>query len=175
MAKQFHVEAGNVWDQALDQAVAQAVRSIERGQGPSQPKLPLRVQNLTLSSADVLFLHVWPRSRVELPKLRSLLARFWERLGSCLEASVASALCKDVTFNKARTEVRFFLPVSKTDTQAKGCVRSHVCICKLRHDDGCAHSSESSLLFTRLQKCGCPKNRHPLCSYHALLDMCLGP
>lgn len=93
VAKQFHVEAGNVWDQALDQAVAQAVRSIERGQGPSQPKLPLHVQNLTLSSADVL--------STRLAQISSGAAQLAEPFGTLLGATwfllrgleVASALC----------------------------------------------------------------------------------
>ena len=81
---------------------------------------------------------------------------------------IANVVGNDVRFNKANRSVTVRLPVSKTDTEGKGCERTHICICSPRHVPGCAASTPPALMFTSLQKCSC---RHPLCVFHALLDL----
>ena len=58
---------------------------------------------------------------------------------------VSNVRCQDVKFSRDPRHVTLQLPVSKTDPEAKGCARTHCCICY--------------------------KSREPLCVYHALLDI----
>ena len=83
---------------------------------------------------------------------------------------LANVQCQDVSFNKERREVSLKLLVSKTDVQAKGCVRTHRCTCLLVHSDDCRSTQSPALRFTPLQTCSCTRGRHCLCPFHALLS-----
>ena len=84
---------------------------------------------------------------------------------------VAGVTGADLRFNRAERSVTVRLPVSKTDLEGKGCERRHVFVCSLEHDQGCPHSGDLATMFTALQKCNCSSGRHPLCVFHALLEL----
>ena len=53
VAKCKHIEAGFQWTQQLDLARSQAIRSIQRGMGPSSPKLDLFFDNVKVGLCGV--------------------------------------------------------------------------------------------------------------------------
>ena len=172
VAKCKHIEAGFQWTQQLDLARSQAIRSIQRGMGPSSPKLDLFFDNVKLdfaASLDSAYdeLELPLTVRVKEPFVTALTAVWFLLRG----IEIANVVGNDVRFNKANRSVTVRLPVSKTDTEGKGCERTRICICSPRHDPGCAASTPPALMFTSLQKCSCREGRHPLCVFHALLDL----
>eukprot|EP00439_Symbiodinium_sp_Y106_P052492 s2729_g7.t1 len=146
------------------------------GDGPSSPKLDLFFDNVKLDFSASLAsaydeLEVPLTVRVKEPFVTALTAVWFLLRG----IEIANVVGNDVRFNKGNRSVTVRLPVSKTvaktDTEGKGCERTHVCICSPRHDPGCAASTPPALMFTSLQKCSCREGRHPLCVFHALLDL----
>ena len=147
-------------------AKSQAIRSIQRGMGPSSPKLDLFFDNVKLDFSASLAsaydeLEVPLTVRVKEPFVTALTAVWFLLRG----IEIANVVGNDVRFNKGNRSVTVRLPVSKTDTEGKGCERTHICICSPRHDPGCAASTPPALMFTSLQKCSCREGRHPLCVY----------
>ena len=57
----------------------------------------------------------------------------------------------------------------KADPTARGCHRTHACICSRKHDPDCNRTGDEALLFTPLQQCSCSLGRHPLCAFQAAL------
>ncbi|CAE7265094.1 DNMT3A [Symbiodinium sp. CCMP2592] len=169
VAKGEHRAQGHDWSPALDHAVAQAVRSITRGMGPSAAKLdfPLEACSRQFDSdieAAYARLQVPSAARIDYPSDTGLVAAWFLLRG----LEISSVLCEDVSFSREGI-VRLNLPISKTDPTARGCHRSHACICSRTHDPGCGRSGDEALLFTPLQQCNCSLGRNPLCAYHAAL------
>ena len=73
--------------------------------------------------------------------------------------------CRDVIFNRQARTVKLQLPVSKTDTEAKGCYRVHKCICDPRHEQDCRDTAPPELFGTAFQKCSCTSGMNTLCVY----------
>ena len=146
VAKGKHVEAGYTWSQTLDLARSQAIRSIVRGMGPAAPKLDLHLESAPVNFDDALKLTavrlVLPEDvRLPFPGPTAIGASWFLLRG----IEVSNVRCQDVTFSRDPRQVTLQLPVSKADPEAKGCARTHCCICY--------------------------KSREPLCVYHALLDI----
>ena len=172
VAKQKHREAGFTWGPELDEARAQCLRSINRGLGPATPKLDLRIEN-----ADDRFASLLQQAYLELK------VSFEDRLQFAAQACItacwfmlrgielANVQARDVVFNRQARTVKLQLPVSKTDTEAKGCYRVHKCICDPRHEAGCSNTTPPELFGTAFQKCSCKSGLHVLCVYHALLQV----
>ena len=169
VAKSEHRAHGYDWPASLDHAVAQAVRSITRGMGPSSAKLdfPLEVCSRSFEG-DVVraysTLQVPEHARIEAPADTGIVASWFLLRG----LEISSVVCEDIAFARDGL-VKLHLPVSKVDPTARGCHRSHACICERRHDPGCSRSGDEALLFTPMQRCDCSLGRHPLCPYHAAL------
>ena len=72
---------------------------------------------------------------------------------------------------KRRCEVTLQLPVSKVDPEAKGCSRTHCCICRPVQSSTCAASTSQALMFTPLQSCSCREGHERLCVFHALMNI----
>ena len=160
VAKQRHREAEYAWTDALDLAVQQAVRSINRGLGPARLKRDLFVDRAP-SDLDAQ-LHA-AYSRLQVPAEHQfaepcavLAVATWFLLRGI---EVANVRCTDLHLNRGERLVRLSLPVSKTDPAAKGCERSHVCICKPVHDPGCRSGCPPEVMFTQLQTCSCARGR----------------
>ena len=169
VAKCKHIEAGFQW---TDLARSQSIRSIQKGMGPAAPKLDIFFDNVRLDLAESLSsayneLEVPIPTRVKEPYVTALTAVWFLLRG----IEIANVFGSDVKFNKANRSVTVRLPVSKTDTEGKGCERTHVCICSPRHRPSCSASTPASLMFTSLQKCSCTEGRRPLCVFYALLDL----
>ncbi|CAE7206162.1 ftsH [Symbiodinium natans] len=146
IAKSKHVEAGHPWSQAMDLARSQAVRSITRGIGPSMPKLDLHLE-LAPAMLDETLKAVANRLRIptdlRLPFMGpTAVAASWFLLRGI---EISNVQCRDVTFQCELYQVTLQLPVSKVDTEAKGCARTHCCVCR--------------------------GGRQTLCVFHALLDI----
>ena len=172
VAKQKHREAGFSWGPDLDEARAQCLRSINRGLGLATPKLDLRIEN-----ADDRFASLVQRAHLELK------VPFDDRLEFASQACIvacwftlrgielANVQARDVIFNRQARTVKLQLPVSKTDTEAKGCYRVHKCICDPRHEQDCRDTAPPELFGTAFQKCSCTSGMNTLCVYHALLQV----
>ena len=148
VAKSEHRAHGHDWPASLDHAVAQAVRSITRGMGPSSAKLdfPLEVCSRSFDG-DVVraysTLQVPEHARIEAPADTGIVASWFLLRG----LEISSVVCEDIAFARDGL-VKLHLPVSKVDPTARGCHRSHACICERRHDPGCYRSGDEALLFT---------------------------
>ena len=149
VAKQKHVEAGFPWGHDLDRQ--QTLRSVERGQGPSRPKLPLKISAATADAMGELDSQAWKfgQARLLAPK-ETLIAATWFLLRGL---EIASARCADLALFRAKREARLRLPVSKTDVTAKGCERTHACICNLVHEPTCPSQAPAELLFVADEGC----------------------
>ncbi|CAE7859234.1 unnamed protein product, partial [Symbiodinium microadriaticum] len=113
-----------------------------------------------------------PRVRELIGVRRDIYARgSLQRIGLAPGIEVAGVTGANLRINRAERSVTVRLPVSKTDLEGKGCERRHVCVCSLEHDQGCPHSGDLATMFTALQKCNCSSGRHPLCVFHALLEL----
>ena len=169
VAKSEHRSQGHEWSPALDHAISQAVRSITRGMGPASAKLdfPMELCSRDFSS-DVQSayesLQVPSSAQVADPADTGIVAAWFLLRG----LEISSVVCSDISFSR-EGRVKLELPVSKNDPSARGCSRTHCCICSRQHDPGCSRSGDEALLFTPLQKCACSLGRHPLCPYHAAL------
>ena len=175
VAKQRHREAEYAWTDALDLAVQQAVRSISRGLGPARPKRDLFVDRAPSNLDDQLRAAY---ARLQVPAEHQfaepcavMAMALWFLLRGI---EVANVRCTDVHLNRGDRLVRLCLPVSKTDPGAKGCERSHVCICKPVHDSGCRSTCPPEVMFTQLQTCSCTGGRQPLCPFHGALRLAIG-
>ncbi|CAE7632238.1 DD3-3 [Symbiodinium sp. CCMP2592] len=169
VAKSEHRAQGFEWSPSLDHAVAQAVRSITRGMGPSAAKLDFPLESCSRSlELDIerayASLQVPASSRIEAPADTGIVAAWFLLRG----LEISSVVCEDVSFSREGL-VKLSLPVSKNDASARGCSRTHACICSRQHDPGCNRSGDEGMLFTPLQQCSCSLGRHPLCPYHAAL------
>ena len=109
-------------------------------------------------------LQVPEHARIEAPADTGIVASWFLLRG----LEISSVVCEDIAFARDGL-VKLHLPVSKVDPTARGCHRSHACICERRHDPGCYRSGDEALLFTPMQRCDCSLGRHPLCPYHAAL------
>ena len=134
VAKQRRRETEHPWTDVLDLAVQQAVRSISRGPGPSRPKRDLFVDrapsDLDEQVVVLTFVCRWPPEHQFVEPCAVLAVALWFLLRGI---EVANVRCTDVTLNRGDRLVRLSLPVSKTDPAARGCERSHVCVCKPFH------------------------------------------
>ena len=171
VAKSLHRAAGHEWNDRLDFAVQQATRSIVRGMGPSAIKRDVPLERVSNDFAEELEkayddLRVPVDQRMFAPADTVGLAAWFLLRG----LEMATVRCEDVALTRSG-EVRLHLPVPKTDPSAKGCHRSHICLCDRRHDPDCRQAGDVSALFTSLQRCACSTGRHPLCPYHAALRM----
>ena len=171
IAKSQHRELGFPWSADLDLAVSQAVRSVTRGMGPARLKHDFVLENAPADFGAQLhlaydILKVPPEQRFASPE-GVVVSACWFMLRGI---ELANVRCADVTFRRDERSVRIRLPVSKTDTEAKGCERSHSCFCRPRHAPGCASSQDAATMFTPLQKCQCQAGRQPLCVFHAMLS-----
>ena len=172
IAKSRHIEAGHTWSQQLDLARAQAIRSITRGIGPAATKLHISFDNVRLDFSFALTkayteMEVPMSLRVKEPFATAITALWFLLRG----IEVAGVKGEDVRFNRSERAVTVRLPVSKTDLEGKGCERRHVCICSLEHDSQCPFAEDRATMFAALQKCKCSSGRHPLCVFHALLEL----
>ena len=164
VAKQRHREADYAWTDALDLAVQQAVRSVSRGLGPARPKRDLFVDRAPSDLNDQL-LKAYERLQVPVEH------QFAE---PCAVLAVALwFLLRGIEVANVRL-VRLSLPVSKTDPSAKGCERSHVCICRPVHAPGCRSRCPPEVMFTQLQTCSCTGGRQALCPFHGALRLAIG-
>ena len=156
-----------MWGPDRDEARAQALRSINRGLGPSTPKLDLK-----LESAGLRFVQEVNMAFDELNVLSGERIRFAAQ--ACVTAcwfmlrgmELANVQARDVTFNRAARTVKLQLPVSKTDTEAKGCFRIHRCICDPLHDPECRQTTPPELFGAAFQICSCRNGKNTLCVYH---------
>ncbi|CAE7275931.1 yciC, partial [Symbiodinium sp. CCMP2456] len=174
VAKQKHKQAGFVWGPDLDEARAQALRSINRGLGPSTPKLDLRLENAGprfTQEVNVAFdeLRVPQADRIRFAAQACITACWFMLRG----IELANVQGRDITFNRAARTVKLQLPVRKTDTEAKGCYRVHRCICNPTHSSECSQTTPPELFGTLFQKCLCTDGMSKLCVYHALLQVVL--
>ena len=146
VAKSEHRAHGHDWPASLDHAVAQAVRSITRGMGPSSAKLdfPLEVCSRSFDG-DVVraysTLQVPEHARIEAPADTGIVASWFLLRG----LEISSVVCEDIAFARDGL-VKLHLPVSKVDPTARGCHRSHACICERQHDPGCSRSGDEALV-----------------------------
>ena len=161
VAKGYHKQAGY--------AVSQALRSINRGIGPSSAKLDIPLERMGRAfscemEAAFVALRVPQDQRLWFPGDAVIVASWFLLRG----VEMANLRCEHVSFTRAG-EVKLYLPISKTDPTARGCHRSHMCICSRQHSPTCPVQSDTHLLFTPAQQCSCDSGRHPLCAYHAAL------
>ena len=152
----------------------QAIRSVLRAVGPSEPQLDLEIDKATDKFAGQMaaaYNQLQQPEHVRLPcPAETATAASWFLLRG---VEIANVTCADVSFHKERRAVNLRLPVSKTDVEAKGCERTHVCICNPVHAAGCPAETHPALMFTRLQKCSCAHGRALLCVFHAVMHIVL--
>ena len=103
VAKCKHIESGFQWTQQLDLARSQAIRSIQRGMGPSSPKLDLFFDNVKLDFSASLAsaydeLEVPLTVRVKEPFVTALTAVWFLLRG----IEIANVVGNDVRFNKGQ-------------------------------------------------------------------------
>ena len=120
------METGIQWTHKLEQVRQQAPRSVMRGLGPSALKLDLRLDRVTTTFAEDLAQAAKelaiPDDCIAVDPFAAVVTASWFLLRGI---ELANVQCQDVSFNRERREVSLKLPVSKTDVQAKGCVRTH--------------------------------------------------
>jgi hypothetical protein len=122
-AKGKHCEA-HVWSDALVRCRAECIQSTQRGIGPARQclEIPLvALARLSLSSEPLV-----PSGPI-CPGAWATLASFHMLRGAESALALATSLVVD---DKALTE-SWYLPVSKTDPQAAGCLRSWGCVCHI--------------------------------------------
>ncbi len=119
----------------VEAAITRAIRSINRGKGPDKPKDSFRLEQLDNSdkaddfeSFAIRHLrdHGIPEDELPLSCLTIVVESTWFLLRGI---ELAAALREDWTFDDQHQCLRWNLPVSKTDTEAKGAIRSHHCSC----------------------------------------------
>ena len=172
VAKSMRMEAGHHWCQALELARAQALRSIGRGMGPAEPKLDLHLESAPTefdAALQEVAAHAGVPQDARLPFMgATAVSASWFLLRGI---EISNVQCRDVTFRSDLRQVTVQLPVSKVDQEAKGCSRTHCCICSPTHTPTCLASTPPALMFTPLQKCSCKQGHERLCVFHALLNV----
>ena len=122
--KNQHIRLGHPWTNALDLELKEGKRACERGIGPPQKCGAFDMQklaNLTISGDPLCTAGpMWPREG-------TLCGCWW----AMREIELSAARCMQVTFLGGQGCGRcvFDLPVSKTDPQAVGKKRTHMCAC----------------------------------------------
>ena len=139
-AKAEHLKLHS-WDDALERCKRQCIQSTQRGIGPCKQAVEIPVRELaSLGLGDRQLVDDGPLS----PGAWAILSSFHMTRG----AESACALASSLTVDNARRTESWFLPVSKTDPTARGCLRTWGCVC----GEGLAVAVA------------------PLCPYHAALS-----
>ena len=132
-------------------AVAQALRSINRGLGPRKAK-----RDLFLDSVPEDLGISWCNVRLQVPqeqqlprRLLAVIVASWLMLRGL---EFANFKCGDVVFNRGDRQVKLSLPVSKVDP---ACRRVHSCFRDRRHLPSCTSPCALEVLFTPWQTCVC--------------------
>ena len=115
-AKHHHIEQGHDFNDPLKLAAARADRAVSRGQGPAQQAVAVELETVgkLKCQRDPLVVDgaVWP------------VAAF---VVGCMfllrEIELAAMEFRDLTFDAVKKVVTVRLPVSKSDSKAKGCER----------------------------------------------------
>ena len=119
----------------VDAAIQHAKRSCNRGMGPDKPKDSFCLEVLDDGDSSDKFTtfvhehlrsHGVPSGSVPLNCIAVVVCATWFLLRGL---EIATAKLGDWTFDEARRCLYWDLPVSKTDTEAKGATRSHFCSC----------------------------------------------
>ena len=139
-AKAEHLKLHS-WDDALERCKRQCIQSTQRGIGPCKQAVEIPVRELaSLGLGDRQLVDDGPLS----PGAWAILSSFHMTRG----AESACALASSLTVDNARRTESWFLPVSRTDPTARGCLRTWGCVC-----------GEGSAVAVA-----------PLCPYHAALS-----
>jgi hypothetical protein len=120
--REKHVDAGHIWTSDLERSRKQCVASTQRGIGPPRQCVeipPSRVCGLGLGADPVV------EGGPICPGHWATLCAFHILRG----AESASALATSLTVDPESERETWWLPSSKTDTQAAGCVRTWGCVC----------------------------------------------
>ena len=135
-ARQEHVEKYKADPSPdVDAAIQHAKRSCNRGMGPDRPKDNFCLEVLDTNESGGEFTdfahkhlrdHGVPASENPFNCLALVVCATWFLLRGL---EIASAKLKDWTFDHSRKCLYWDLPISKTDTEAKGATRSHFCSC----------------------------------------------
>ena len=137
---------GALWDSACQQAMADAIRSCERGLGG-----PVKARALPFGKLDRLPLSTqpWVAGGPMRPR-NSIVMGAWF-LTREIELSTAVAGSLELSLDAAgRPRVRFHLPASKSDMKATGTAREHGCSCSGRVSASCpAHAAWDQWSFLR--------------------------
>ena len=110
-----------------------ALRSVNRGEGPRRQALPINLEVIMLCEAKMTD---------EVQAAKDLF------IFSCLfmlrEIELAALKVRHVTFNDQDQTVSVYLALSKTDTEARGCIRKWGCLCASDSKAPCAYHAGKS-------------------------------
>ena len=120
-AKDHHVMLGYTWSDRLDSISKKCCRSVLRGLAGSVRSMDFDLQRL------VEFLPDGRHSLHDEGPVHSKAMIITSTMFLLREVEASAIDWDDITFEQ--NKVSLFLPVSKTDWQAKGCTRSWSCVC----------------------------------------------
>ena len=135
-AKKQHVLKHGALPSELEVVMADTLRSVERGLGPSKLKDCFRLEDLTAIDLDGKS----PEFRVRYHMV-ILGCHFLTR-----EIELSATLRKHLTVDTTKQIVTWTLPVSKTDTRGQLIARSHKCLCNWSHPQLCPYHSAVEVL-----------------------------
>ena len=118
------VRRGQAVDQSMDRALVDAKRSCKRGMGGKIKARPLPFLHLERLALDR---KAWIEGGPVNPSVMVAVGAWW----LCREVELATVRARMVELSKgpAGLVARLHLPASKTDPEAHGAARSHVCRC----------------------------------------------
>ena len=132
-AKDLHISAGYEWSLLLTRTAMKALRSVNRGAGPRRQALPINLEVVMMCEAEVT---------IEVKAAQDLFTF------SCMfmlrEIELAALKSQHVTFNDLEKTVSVYLALSKTDTEARGCIRKWGCLCASDARAPCAYHAGKS-------------------------------
>ena len=138
---------GYVFSEPMKRMLVDYSRSMVRGLGG-----PVRARGLTLSGMAKLerCFDPWVPGGPVNPRALLYLGSWW--MLREIEISTSRAMLLEVVLEEERPKVAWTLPVSKTDQQALGAIRSHRCLCGRGFDVGScpAHVAWDHLLSLRV-------------------------
>ena len=122
-AMDHHLMDGHTSTKNLERMANKVRRAVERGQGPADQSLPLRLDLVI----ELLRCGLEPvvKGGMIFPKETVILGSFF----MTREIELTAANLGDFTWHEEERTVVWLLPASKTDTKAKGTRRSWGCVC----------------------------------------------
>lgn len=145
MRKEHQSQLGQVPVQ-VEIAINDAIRSIERGQGPGRLKDGFSLTELIQVDLSTL-------SLIEATRVRMVILGCW---WLTREIELSAALRRHVTINEDRLTATWTLPISKTQCQGDLIERTHRCLCSTMSPSLCpfhvmkAHLSECEVWWERV-------------------------